>query len=525
MIREYLDGLPRLALVTANPGTPVAMVGLPDGVTGTQIVNATFVNSQAELALLKSFPHVTWPGALVQGNSIADNDFAPIILPRSGGRIRLSTNFVGSSGGSQFRDLPEMKAGEVEDTARAMLLSLNPTDSVGSLHFAYESAGTLREAMVKLGVAYKGGNVSASLDASLNSSYNENAIVAKFTQEFYTVAFDPNPSGASPFFAPTVSLNQIKQFTTPDNPPLFVSEVKYGRILVVTFRSTLSKLELEAAVKAAYAAVSGSLDASYKEKLSKVRMELLAVGATGDMSAQLVQAATPDDLVAALRAAIKSGSKYHPTTNPGAPIAFTMRYVGSRANLGPYGVAIAQMVTQASPQVVSLNAVETCKSPFWVWDGSGGGWVDTNLDFKPGDKVRFKADGTNYSGVFRDGGYGPLGWHTWEAPFEFSGPSSYPLWNRSPFALIARFGGGNNYGYDRTKWDYSSADRGKQPPSDSFFVGNSAQVTVGEVDRNSGGGTPGYGRLFLGTNDNNPTNGDANAKFFVQVCFTRKIYS
>src|SRR5262249_50797935 len=147
----------------------------------------TFVNEQAELALLKAFPDVTWPGALVQGNTIANNDFAPIILPRPGGRIRLATNFVVASGASQFVDLPAINPGDVENGTRAMLNALAPTDSVGTVLFNYESAGTLREAMVKLGVAYKGASASASLDASLNSSYNENTIVAKFTQAFYTV--------------------------------------------------------------------------------------------------------------------------------------------------------------------------------------------------------------------------------------------------------------------------------------------------------------------------------------------------
>src|SRR5882762_431959 len=115
-IRDYLDGLPRLALVYPKAGTPVAMVGLPEGVAGTQIVGGSFVNEQAELALLKSFPDITWPGALVQGQTIADNDFAPIILPRSGGRIRLATNFIlppGAKQGpqSQSVDLPSIDPG------------------------------------------------------------------------------------------------------------------------------------------------------------------------------------------------------------------------------------------------------------------------------------------------------------------------------------------------------------------------------------------------------------------------------
>jgi hypothetical protein len=77
-------------------------------------------------------------------------------------------------------------------------------------------------------------------------------------------------------------------------------------------------------------------------------------------------------------------------------------------------------------------------------------------------------------------------------------------------------------GVDRTRWGYT-ADPNKQP-SAWFFVGDSTSATAGEADKQTGRGTPGFGRIWLGTNDNNPTNGDPNKKFFATVCFTRKVY-
>jgi hypothetical protein len=190
------------------------------------------------------------------------------------------------------------------------------------------------------------------------------------------------------------------------------------------------------------------------------------------------------------------------------------------------------MVTQASPQVINLNAVEVCTTqdpdplkqlkghpfPFSVWDGPGGGPVDTAIDVNPGDKVRFNAIGTNWSGVIATGDYGPRGWYTWDAPQG----AGYPITDRSPFALIARFGNSNEMGVDQTKWGYT-ADPNKEP-SAWFFVGDAAQTTAGDADKQTGRGTPGVGRIWLGTNDNNPYNGDPSKKFSVTVCFTRKVY-
>lgn len=519
-ILDYTDNLPRLALVQPAAGTAQAMVGLPEGISGTQVVGSSVVNNQAELALLKTFADVTWPGALVQGGSISNNDFAPILLPRARGRIRLATNFVGASTTSQYRDLPVVGAGEVEDATRSMLQTLAPSDSVATMSYAAESAETLREAMVKLGIAYKGDTASASLDAKLNASYSEKTIVVKFVQTFYTVAFDPDANSPSPFFAPLVSLDDVKRFSSASNPPLYVSQVAYGRMLLARFTARMSELELHATVKAAYQSFSGSLDASYTEKLKQTRIDLLSVGLNGEVITKPIQAPTPEATVDALRTVITSGSIYNYTTNPGAPIALSMRYVGSRAGQGPYAVAISQMTTQCSPQVVSLTTQRTCKGPFAVWDGTGGGWVDTAVEAYPGDKVELTASGTNWSGVAFSDAYGPNGWHTWDAPGD--GGRGYPLTNRSPFALIARFGSRNNMGVDRTKPGYSAS--GGATASDSFFVGDSGEFIAGSADSQTGAGTPGYGRVFLGTNDNNPFNGDANRKFSVSVCFTRKVY-
>jgi hypothetical protein len=172
------------------------------------------------------------------------------------------------------------------------------------------------------------------------------------------------------------------------------------------------------------------------------------------------------------------------------------------------------MVTQLSPEVVVVNITEVCRGPFYVWDGPGGGWKDTGIDAYPGDKVRFSATGLNWSGVVATGTYGPTGWYTWDAPGE--GGRGYPITDKSPFALIARFGSSNNYGVDATKPGYS----GQLPVSSSFFVGDSAEQEVGKQTQ-SGGGPQGYGRVYLGTNDNNPFNGDPNRKFNVTVCFKR----
>src|SRR5215831_7977419 len=118
------------------------------------------------LAVLKSYSDVLWPGALVQGRTIDNNEFAPIALPRAPGRVRLATNFVSHSPTKQkFTDLSKIAAGEVEQARDSMLQAIDPSNSVGDLSLIMESAATTREATVKLGISYKGVSFSGSADA------------------------------------------------------------------------------------------------------------------------------------------------------------------------------------------------------------------------------------------------------------------------------------------------------------------------------------------------------------------------
>lgn len=95
------------------------------------------------------------------------------------------------------------------------------------------------------------------------------------------------------------------------------------------------------------------------------------------------------------------------------------------------------------------------------------------------------------------------------------------LTDRSPFALIAKFGGENNMGIDRTKQTYT--ERPGISVSSWFYVGLQQERIAGYIDPQTKQGTPGTGEIWLGTNDNNPYNGSADVKFSVQVCVSRRL--
>jgi hypothetical protein len=120
---------------------------------------------------------------------------------------------------------------------------------------------------------------------------------------------------------------------------------------------------------------------------------------------------------------------------------------------------------------------------FEVFDGQGGGLVDTGISVNPGDAVTVSASGQIWAGVFGVGAHGPEGWPGWKANTGAPQPAG------TANCLVIRFGNG--------RWIEAGP----------FWEGS--------PDANSGG------RLQLNVNDNNPYNGDPKRRWEVFVTVTR----
>ena len=120
---------------------------------------------------------------------------------------------------------------------------------------------------------------------------------------------------------------------------------------------------------------------------------------------------------------------------------------------------------------------------FEVFDGPGGGLVDTGISVNPGDAVMVSARGQIWARVYLTGTHGPEGWPGWKAD------SAAPLPEGTANCLVIRFGNGG--------WI------------------EAGRFWEGFPGANSGG------RLQLNVNDNNPYNANPNIRWEVFVTVTR----
>ena len=341
------------------------------------------------------------------------------------------------------------------------------------------TARTLEQGMLSLGVNLKGATWGVDFTGKLDTSLKENTVIAKFVQKYYSVAF--RPLGSPPkFFADNVTLDQVKQYATPDNPPCYISQVDYGRTLFLVMTSQASSMEIKAALKVAFQGkVSGDVNISgeYKKTFENSSIRIVSAGGTGGAAAALLT-----DPVNQLPQYLNADSNFS-LASPGAPIGYTVRYLGQRQT-----IAKVSLSTEYE-EVASVWADDVVRNDIKVWDGPGGGSKDTGIPIALGDHLIITAGDTNWSGVWGAGEHGPDGWVTWDRPR--NNGIGYPLPENHPFCLVG--------GYNNGSW---------------FYVGSSYDREVTE-----GGGTR---NLWLTTNDDDPLNGDPTKRFKVDIRVKRK---
>jgi hypothetical protein len=259
------------------------------------------------------------------------------------------------------------------------------------------------------------------------------------------------------------------------NPPLCIDSVQYGRFVCVTVQGAYSSSEITAALKAHWTATvsgNGSVDFRTKEILENSDVMIYTIGVPGRGNFQGLE-----DPVGELQQVYRSGLSFN-VENPGAPISFTGRHIadGTVAHVGLSADYI---------QPLSARGEDIRGAHFEVWDGPGGGLVDTGISVNPGDQVTISAGGEIWSGVIFSAPHGPEGWRGHKAD-----PAA-PLPTGTAYCLVARFG----------------SDSGNWFEAGPFWQGS------------PGPGT--QGRLQLNVNDNLVRNGDPNKRWNVTIDVTR----
>ncbi|GAA3626156.1 hypothetical protein GCM10022419_134640 [Nonomuraea rosea] len=422
-------------------------------------------------------PDVMWAGAVVTGQSVRTGALAPINLTRHPGTITVTTDLKTKStrSRSSYLDTPSLPS--YIDTLNTLIGELAPEDAEAALAKSLVQISSLEEGAINLGLNVKGPMFGVGARTRLTSKLEQSTTLGLFTQTYYNVAFTPDGS-PSRFFADDVSLDEVKLYAGPDNPPCYIANVSYGRALLIFAESTASSGEVKSALEAVWeGAVSGDLniDVSHKNVLRKSTLQVSVVGgAAGEAARLLVNPA------ASLATFIQNEIKVTADT-PAAPIRYTVRYVAPKHNL-----TAVNRTTQVV-RVVDANVYggpEVKMDGIQVGEGSGSGPVNTGIRLNRGDKITITATGSIWAGWTFIGRNGPEG-------LDGPGKPWYPLPQARGSSLIAGF---DNHSY--------------------FYVGGGVGPMAVPAEQDGS-------QLWLRLNDDNMENG--NGTFYVTVTVQRRL--
>lgn len=162
-------------------------------------------------------------------------------------------------------------------------------EAASSASYEWTEASSSREAMLRLGFSgeYLGGSAAASLESE--TAVNERSYFAYFIQRAFTVSMElpstPHDLLSTEFTPARLDVLREAGAIGPDNPPLFVSSVTFGRILIYRMTSSDEAERVAAAISASYSGTfdaSGYAEAEIRETLSNARIQISTFG--GDQS-------------------------------------------------------------------------------------------------------------------------------------------------------------------------------------------------------------------------------------------------
>ncbi len=266
-------------------------------------------NAREILAFGSALNSVIWPGALVQGEKI-ENGTPTIIQPEHRPDLTLTVDLPGAPEPSLVVENPRYSS---ITTAINTLLQRNAGGPTAArVHFDSTSAYSHKQALIDLEIspAWLG-----NLEFHFAEEVATRSILVKFTQAYYTISCD-QPSSPAAFFDPQLNPSALDAWMGPGNPPLYISSVTYGRLLLFSVTSTYSQTEMYAALQAA---IGGNATAWDKEVLDKSRLEIVVIG--GAAAAALKPIVYHD-----IAGYIEEGINWSPAS-PGLPISYAVSHL------------------------------------------------------------------------------------------------------------------------------------------------------------------------------------------------------
>lgn len=232
---------------------------------------------------------VIWVGSLVQGRSHYEVGALRELPIRERGPLKLSISLLRAD---NAREVPVASKDAVDSAIGDLVERAAAAGHRASSDVYYESkeAHSSTQVSLKLGLSgeYLGGAAESRLE--IDKVGAERTLVAYFIQRAFTVSMESpaRPSDVVGAGFTSARLQELRddKLIGDDNPPLFISSMTYGRILMYKMTARYSSERIAAAIEASYRGPAGGIagfsEAELQKTLDESRVEVATFG--GDVA-------------------------------------------------------------------------------------------------------------------------------------------------------------------------------------------------------------------------------------------------
>lgn len=398
-VNAYLDDMP--SWETFSPLQASADEAIGDPVVEEDIVDETTYNCETtpysitrtpdKLVTMNPDSEILWPGALLQGKGYASGLGSLEELPiRDRAPLALSIDIL-ANGNTRTVESPDLASVTQAVGSLIEAAHQNGHTAGSNVLFTQERMHSLHQAMLKVGMSakYTGVGVETSLEMSVSAERTN--VTAYFLQRMFTVSV-VLPSTPGAFFSDALTDELLHEQIDrgrigPDNPPVYISNVAYGRMLMFSFSSAATEAEIRAALNVVLESGGtgggGELSTDQRALMEEAEIKVVTVGGDAAHALALIRSGNLTDFFASDA----------PLTSA-RPISYTVRNLGdnSIAKVSETTEYNLRQCTAAELEVIgsvyevrmqTLHHIEHAGFPcggqcplitsydFWVQDGAG----------------------------------------------------------------------------------------------------------------------------------------------------------
>ena len=256
---------------------------------------------------------VFYPGALLKSKTVVDGSYSAIFAPRK--PYTISTSLTGD------KTSITVENASLSAARNAISELLNKNFNAPPANITYNSYEVHDEQHLKLalGASYTGAINSVKGNVNFKYETEKTRYIVKIEQVFYTIDVDA-PQKPSDFFKEDFDF----QKELGSEKPIYISSIKYGRVLLLGIESSLTKTEVEAKINASF--LSGKISAEAETAFNDLKKSSTITGRVLGGNAKLAGKSIGD--FNAIRTFLEEGATFG-KDNLGVPISYRLRELGT----------------------------------------------------------------------------------------------------------------------------------------------------------------------------------------------------